>query len=43
MKGYKALDLAPNSVFISRDVIFHEQIFHFAVDNVAVLDPFTTL
>ena len=29
VKGYKVLDLTTKNVFISRDVIFHETIYHF--------------
>lgn len=29
-KGYKLLDLETQSNFVSRNVIFHEQIFHFS-------------
>lgn len=28
-KGYKLLDLQTYEVFISRDVVFHEDIYHF--------------
>ena len=30
IKGYKVMDLATNSIFVSRDVIFYEHIFPFA-------------
>lgn len=33
-KGYKVLDLDSNQVSISRDVVFHENIFPFQTDNV---------
>lgn len=41
--GYKVLDLSTNSVFISRDAIFHEEIFPFAATNTADSDPFTSI
>ena len=40
VKGYKVYDLSTKLVFISGDVIFHEDIFLFASENVAVADPF---
>jgi len=33
IKGYKLYDLKLNTVFVSRDVIFHEAIFPFALKN----------
>ena len=33
MKGYKLYDLNLHTVFISKDVVFHENIFHFALKN----------
>jgi hypothetical protein len=33
IKGYKLYDLHINIVFVSRDVIFHEAIFSFALKN----------
>ena len=39
-KGYKVYDLSTKSVFISSDVIFHEDIFPFAGETVAIADPF---
>ena len=35
-KGYKLLNLSINTVFISRDVIFHESIFPFKHDQLSV-------
>lgn len=43
-KGYKLLDLNTHELFISRDVIFHEQIFPFQTqthtDTIHLEDPF---
>lgn len=40
-KGYKVMDLATHSVFISRDVHFHESIFPFQSHSLSQhLDPF---
>lgn len=33
IKGYKLLDLTTHSIFISRDVIFHEHVFPFSVQS----------
>ena len=33
MKGYKLYDLNLHIVFVSRDVVFHENIFPFALKN----------
>ena len=45
IKGYKLLDLASNSVFVSKDVFFYESIFPFVSSSVAEvaeshMDPF---
>ena len=40
VKGYKVYDISTKSVFISRDIIFHEDIFPFAGENATVVDPF---
>ena len=40
VKGYKVLDLATNRVFISRDVVFHENSFPFAIVSTDTADPF---
>ena len=40
VKGYKVYDLSSKSVFISRDVIFHENIFPFVGTHAALVDPF---
>ena len=40
VKGYKVLDLSTNRVFISRDVVFHENSFPFASISPHVVDPF---
>ena len=42
VKGYKVLDLATQSVFLSRDVIFHEHSFPFASVSNSVPDSFTS-
>ena len=42
VKGYKVLDLATHSVFLSRDVIFHEHSFPFAFVSGSVPDSFTS-
>lgn len=34
-KGCKVLDLESNSIYISRDIVFHEHIFPFQKDNLA--------
>lgn len=34
-KGYKVLDLNTNKVLISRDIVFHDNIFHFAIKHPA--------
>ena len=41
IKGYKLLDLSTNTVFVSKDVVFHEHIFPFASDKCDFSDPFT--
>ena len=33
IKGYKLLDLTTHSIFISRDVIFHEHVFPFSIQS----------
>ena len=38
--GYKVLDLTTNRVFLSRDVVFHENSFPFAFVSTNVADPF---
>ena len=38
VKGYKVLDLATQSVFVSRDVVFHEHFFPFASVSISVSD-----
>ena len=44
IKGYKVLDLATHSVFISRDVHFHEIIFPFQLDlSSHHIDPFNSI
>ena len=40
VKGYKVYDLSTKSVFIFRDVIFHENIFPFIGTHAALVDPF---
>ena len=40
VKGYKLLDLGTRTIFISRDVIFHETIFPFGTAKPIVADPF---
>ena len=40
VKGYKVYDLSSKSVFISTDVIFHENIFPFVGIHAALVDPF---
>ena len=40
VKGYKVLDLTAKVVFISRDVIFHENVFPFGNANINFADPF---
>ena len=40
VKGYKVLDLFTKRVFISRDVVFHENSFPFASISPHVVDPF---
>ena len=42
MKGYKVLDLSTHNVFISRDVIFHEDSFPFATVSTNVADHFAS-
>ena len=42
VKGYKVLDLATHSVFLSRDVTFHEHSFPFASVSSSVTDSFTS-
>ena len=43
VKGYKVLDLSTNTVFISRDVLFHEDSFPFATVISDVADLFISL
>ena len=43
VKGYKVLDLSTHSVFISRDVVFHEHSFPFASISINVAGPFAPL
>ncbi|XP_050258405.1 uncharacterized protein LOC126703484 [Quercus robur] len=40
VKGYKVLDLSNNKVFLSRDVVFHENSFPFASISPHIADPF---
>ena len=40
VKGYKVLDLATNRVFISKDLVFHENSFPFASVSTNIADPF---
>ena len=42
VKGYKVLDLAIHSVFLSRDVTFHEHSFPLASVSSTVMDSFTS-
>ena len=37
IKGYKVLDLATRSIFVSRDIQFHEDVFPFR-DSSSILD-----
>ena len=39
IKGYKVMDLATNSIFVSRDIIFYEHIFPFAFGSSSSLMP----
>ena len=43
IKGYKVLDLSTNTIFISRDVVFHENIFPFINSKASISDPFTSI
>ena len=45
VKGYKLYDIETKQVFISRDVVFHEEIFpfHTVRPSASVLDPFPDL
>ena len=43
IKGYKVLDLSTNTVFISRDVVFHENIFPCINSKASISDPFTSI
>ena len=40
VKGYNVLDLTTNTVFTSRDVIFHENVFPFSALASDFIDPF---
>nr|XP_023901990.1 uncharacterized protein LOC112013839 [Quercus suber] len=40
VKGYKVLDLSNNRVFLSRDMVFHENSFPFASVSPHIADPF---
>lgn len=42
IKGYKLLDLHTHEVFVSRDVVFHEKVFHFHEHTLEthIKDPF---
>ena len=40
VKGYKVFDLATNRVFLSRDVVFHENSFPFASVSTNIANPF---
>lgn len=40
IKGYKLFDLSTNTIFVSRDVVFHEHIFPFASDKYDYSNPF---
>ena len=40
VKGYKVLDLTTKDVFISRDVVFHENVFPFRTSNATSANPF---
>ena len=43
MKGYKLYDLHTCQFFVSRDVIFHEEIFpfHHMTPSIPIVDPFS--
>lgn len=41
IKGYKLVDLSTNTVFVSKDMVFHEHIFAFAFDKCDFFYPFT--
>ena len=45
MKGYKLYDIQYNQIFVSKDVIFHEEIFpfHAVVTSNKLVDPFPDL
>ncbi|KAK0595997.1 hypothetical protein LWI29_011853 [Acer saccharum] len=45
MKGYKLYDVQSKQIFISRDVVFHEEIFpfHIVVPSKHLVDPFPDL
>lgn len=43
IKGYKLLNLSTNTVFVSRDVVFHEHIFPFASNKCDFSNPFTII
>lgn len=45
VKGYKLYDVVTKQIFISRDVIFHEEIypFHTVIDKDQLIDPFPYL
>lgn len=43
VKGYKLLNLSNNTVFISKDIIFHEDIFPFIFANCDFSNPFTSI
>lgn len=40
VKGYKVLDMSTNTIFVSRDIVFHEDTFPFATTESDLLDPF---
>lgn len=45
MKGYRLYNIQAKQVFVSRDVIFHEEVFpfHFITDASSLVDPFPDL
>jgi len=45
MKGYKLYEIATEKFFLSRDIMFHEDVFpfHSIISSNAVVDPFLDL
>ena len=43
IKGYKLVDLSTNAIFVSKDMVFHEHIFHFASNKCDFFYPFTLI